>query len=196
MFGFGYLLAPRIAEMAQARMGDFQYREGRWWWSVVGKGSKLASIPVPPDMLVLLADWRGARGLEALPDSDDDHPLLCRLDGKTEVTDNQLYRLMKEAFCQAANDLAQKGAGEGQVGIAAMTRQLAKASPHWLRHTAITHQAQAGVELRYLARTARHARLDTTARYLHAEAEEWQRQVAAHRLNIPVRADDTGAESL
>jgi hypothetical protein len=49
-------------------------------------------------------------------------------------------------------------------------------------HTAITHQAQSGVELRYLARSARHSRLDTTARYLHAEAEEWQRQLSGHGL--------------
>jgi len=50
------------------------------------------------------------------------------------------------------------------------------------RHTALTHQAQAGVELRYLAKTARHSRRDTTARYLHAEADEWRQQIAAHRL--------------
>ncbi|MCG7598456.1 site-specific integrase [Halomonas sp. McH1-25] len=196
MFGFGYLLAPRIAEMAQARMSDFQYREGRWWWNVIGKGSKRASIPVPPDMLVLLTDWRIALGMDALPDRDDERPVLCRLDGRTGVTDNQLYRLIKEAFRDAASDLARQDTGTGQGGVSAMSRQLAKASPHWLRHTAITHQAQAGVELRYLAKTARHTRLDTTARYLHAEAEEWQRQIATHRLDIAARADDTGSESL
>ena len=57
IFGFAYLLAPRISEMAAARMGDFQRREGRWWWRVIGKGSKLATIPVPPDMMALLGDW-------------------------------------------------------------------------------------------------------------------------------------------
>ncbi|TDX29046.1 site-specific recombinase XerD [Modicisalibacter xianhensis] len=185
VFGFGYLLAPRIAEMSQARMNDFTYREGRWWWHVVGKGSKQARIPVPPDMLTLLEEWRQARQLSALPDLDDEHPLLCRLNGRTGVTDNQLYRLIKEAFREASSALAHQETGQGGPGTSAMARQLAKASPHWLRHTAITHQAQAGVELRYLAMTARHERLDTTARYLHAEAEEWQRQVAAHRLEIP-----------
>ncbi|MGL6250802.1 MAG: tyrosine-type recombinase/integrase, partial [Billgrantia desiderata] len=52
----------------------------------------------------------------------------------------------------------------------------------------LTHQAQAGVELRYLASTARHARLDTTAQYLHGEDEEWHRQQAAHGL--PGRAPE------
>ncbi|WP_317986279.1 hypothetical protein [Chromohalobacter israelensis] len=46
------------------------------------------------------------------------------------------------------------------------------------------------MELRYLARTARHARLDTTARYLHAEAEEWHRQLAHHRLVEADTSDD------
>ena len=64
-----------------------------------------------------------------------------------------------------------------------------------LRHTALTHQAQAGVELRYLASTARHARLDTTARYLHTEDEEWHRQQSAHGL-APATDRDGGREPL
>src|SRR5690606_12426082 len=32
VFGFAYLMAPRISEMSQARMSDLFVREGRWWW--------------------------------------------------------------------------------------------------------------------------------------------------------------------
>lgn len=194
VFGFAYLLAPRISEMAQARMSDFRRAEGQWWWHVIGKGGKQARIPVPADMQTLLVDWRQSLGLPAWPDVDEDEPLLRALDGKRGLGDNQLYRLIKSAFGEAAQVLA--GNVESTTSNA-MVRQLERASPHWLRHTAITHQAQAGVELRYLARTARHSRLDTTARYLHAEADEWHRQLAAHRLDtLPAGADDAGDESL
>jgi len=178
VFGFAYLLAPRIGEMSLARMGDFHRREGRWWWRVTGKGDKTATIPVPPDMVALLGDWRQSLGLGREPLPDDATPLLRALDGRRGLGDNRLYRLIREAFGEAADVL------EGELGEGGRpwAMRLRAATPHWLRHTALTHQAQAGVELRYLAATARHSRLDTTARYLHAEDEAWHRQQSAHRL--------------
>ncbi|WP_111411866.1 tyrosine-type recombinase/integrase [Billgrantia lactosivorans] len=176
IFGFAYLLAPRVGEMAAAEMGDFFEREGRWWWRVVGKGGKVARIPVPGDMLPLLRDWRSALRLAPEPRPGEEGPLLRGLDGQRGLGDNQLYRLIRTAFRQAADALV------AEAGEAAQASRLRAATPHWLRHTALTHQAQAGVELRYLASTARHARLDTTARYLHTEDEEWHRQQSAHGL--------------
>ncbi|MFC2993255.1 tyrosine-type recombinase/integrase [Halomonas tibetensis] len=177
-FGFAYLLAPRIGEMTEARMGDFHRREGRWWWRVTGKGDKLAVIPVPPDMVALLTEWRLALGLATEPLPDDATPLLRALDGRRGLGDNRLYRLIRDTFREAADALE---AEQGEGGYLWATR-LRAATPHWLRHTALTHQAQAGVELRYLAATARHSRLDTTSRYLHAEDEAWHRQQSIHRL--------------
>lgn len=179
VFGFAYLLAPRISEMSAAHMGDFHRREGRWWWRVTGKGDKLAVIPVPPDMMALLGDWRESLGLAREPLPDDATPVLRALDGRRGIGDNRLYRLIREAFTEAAIAME---AEQGETGKSGAVR-LRQATPHWLRHTALTHQAQAGVELRYLAGTARHARLDTTARYLHAEDEAWHRQQARHGLN-------------
>ncbi|MGM0704051.1 MAG: tyrosine-type recombinase/integrase [Pseudomonadota bacterium] len=178
VFGFAYLLAPRIGEMSAARMQDFHRREGRWWWSVVGKGDKAAAIPVPPDMLLLLEAWRGTLGLSPLPAADEEAPLLRTLDGDRALGTNRLYRLIRETFREAAAALEAEQGGEVTEAVA----RLRQATPHWLRHTALTHQAQAGVELRFLAATARHARLDTTARYLHAEDEEWHRQQTVHGL--------------
>lgn len=177
-FGFAYLLAPRIGEMTAARMGDFHLREGRWWWRVTGKGDKLAVIPVPPDMVVLLTEWRLALGLAAEPLPDDATPLMRALDGRRGLGDNRLYRLIRDSFREAAETLEDELGERG--GPWAM--RLRAATPHWLRHTALTHQAQAGVELRYLAATARHSRLETTSRYLHAEDEAWHSQQSIHRL--------------
>ncbi|MDX1467534.1 MAG: site-specific integrase [Halomonas sp.] len=192
IFGFAYLLAPRIGEMSAARMNDFVRREGRWWWRVVGKGDKAAQVPVPPDMLALLVAWREALGLPPHPASDDDGPLLRALDGTRGLGDNRLYRLIRDAFGEAAGALEAEQGDEARDAVA----RLRQATPHWLRHTALTHQAQAGVELRYLAGTARHSRLDTTARYLHAEDEEWHRQQARHGLGAAAEDRDGAPESL
>ncbi|MCW4151876.1 site-specific integrase [Halomonas sp. 18H] len=197
LFGFAYLLAPRIGEMAAARMNDFKRREGRWWWQVTGKGGKLASIPVPPDMMKLLGEWRACLGLPSQPARGEVTPVLRGLDGRRGLGENQVYRLMRATFARAADALAQEAKHPDLLDAC----QLRRATPHWLRHTALTHQAQAGVELRYLAETARHSRLDTTARYLHSEGEEWHRQQAGHRLvTTPGEgaqgADDGGAQPL
>ena len=187
IFSFAYLLAPRISEMASAQMDDFHEVEGRWWWSVIGKGSKQARIPVPDDMLESLKTWRAALGLKALPSYHEPAPIIRALDKRRGISDNQLYRLIKETFAKAADALEEDG------GKPAYVNALRRATPHWLRHTAITHQAQSGVSLRYLAESARHAKLDTTSRYLHTEADEWHQEQQRHRLKTPPK---TGAETL
>ncbi|MCM2971335.1 tyrosine-type recombinase/integrase [Larsenimonas suaedae] len=181
MFGFAYLLAPRISEMSQARMNDFFLHEGQWWWQVVGKGDKWARLPVPADMMALLGQWRAALELPPEPGPMEDAPVLRALDGKRGLSDNQLYRLFKQAYSALADELDASTPDEQR-----LVQRLRAATPHWLRHTSLTHQAQAGIELRYLALNARHARLETTARYLHAESDEWQQQQSRHGLTTDV----------
>nr|WP_290826230.1 site-specific integrase [Halomonas sp.] len=185
IFGFAYLLAPRISEMADARMGDFQRSEGRWWWSVIGKGSKVARIPLPEDMLDCLRQWRKVLDLTELPSQlEAETPVLRALDRKRGLGHNQLYRLIRGTFQQAAEVL------EVSNGPPEHVTALRQATPHWLRHTSITHQAQSGISLRHLAESARHARLDTTSRYLHTEDSEWHREQQRHRLSN-LRSDDS-----
>lgn len=178
IFGFAYLLAPRISEMADARMGDFQRSEGRWWWNVVGKGSKMARIPLPDDMLDCLRQWRQALGLTDQPSElEANAPALRAIDGQRGLGHNQLYRLIRATFKEAAEALEENG------DTSHYASALRQATPHWLRHTSITHQAQSGISLRHLAESARHARLDTTSRYLHTEDIEWHSEQQRHRLN-------------
>jgi len=181
IFAFAYLLAPRISEMAAATMGDIYLREGRWWWQVVGKGAKLAQVPVPDDFMHHLARWRTTLGLSAEPLFQEETPLLRSLNGQRGIGENQLYRLIRKTFQDAALDLERENGPPVQVAA------LRSATPHWLRHTAITHQAQAGISLRYLAESARHARRETTSRYLHNEDEQWHDEQQRHRLSSTSR---------
>jgi len=165
VFGAGYLLAPRVEELALHAMGSLKRLRGRWWWAVRGKGEKDARIPVPAALLSLLAEYRGAYGLPELPEAGEGTPLVLDLSGTRGVTANMIYRLITSTCRAAAAALEATDPGRAAV--------LRRVSPHWLRHTSLSHQADAGVDLRYLNLNARHAKFETTRRYVHANDAAW-----------------------
>lgn len=182
LFGFLYLMGPRLSEIAHHTCGSFiMEAPGEWWWHVTGKGGVAARMPVMQDMLDVLSRYRVARGLSPFPEPNDPSPLVSALEHDRPITPNMIYRLVKKLLQVAANNLEASGYTQDayQVGLA---------STHWLRHTAITHCADSGVELRYLQRTARHAHLQTTEIYLHTNDQEWRAAMQYHRLP-PGRAD-------
>jgi site-specific recombinase XerD len=174
LFSFLYLLGPRVSEVANHTMGSFIESRGKWWWKVIGKGEKEEKIPVNQEMVAALERWRTFLGLAPLPTPDETTPLILNIGGNGGITANMIYRIVK--------DVVGKGADALQETEPHKADKLRKASTHWLRHTAITHQADAGIELRHLNRSARHAKLDTTGIYLHAEDDAWHEAMERHTL--------------
>ncbi|MCB1770864.1 MAG: tyrosine-type recombinase/integrase [Candidatus Competibacteraceae bacterium] len=170
-----YLLGPRVSEVAEHTMSSFQRIRGRWWWQVTGKGRKEARVPVNEDLLAALSEYRCFYGLPPLPVPDETTPLVMNLKGAAGIGDNMIYRIVKSLVIRAAARLEADDPHQAE--------KLRRASTHWFRHTSITHQADAGIDLRHLQRNARHARLDTTGLYLHAEEHEWHEAMERHRLN-------------
>ena len=169
-----YLLGPRVYEIASHTMGSFINVRGRWWWEVTGKGNRRGRVPVNIDMVTALKRYRLFLKLPALPKPGETTPLIMSLKGTTSISDNMIYRIVKELVDKAADKLA----SIDPHGAAT----LKKASTHWFRHTSISHQADAGIELHFLRRNARHAKLETTGLYLHAEEEAWHKAMERHRL--------------
>lgn len=169
-----YLLGPRVSEVADHAMNSFVQVRGRWWWRVVGKGRKEAQVPVNQDMLHALRDYRRFYGLPPLPAPDEATPLVLNLKGTAGIGDNMIYRIVK--------DLVAKAAARLEADDPHQANKLRRASTHWFRHTSITHQADAGIGIQFLQRNARHARIDTTGLYLHAEEKEWHDTMEQHRL--------------
>ena len=165
LFHFLYLLAPRVSEVASHPMNSIRESRGRWWWFALGKGSKLAKVPVSDEMLDALMRYRAFLGLTGLPDPDDRSPMLRSLKGTSGISANMVYRIVKETVTAAADTIEQKA----PVSAA----KLRKASTHWFRHTAVTHADDAGVNLKYLQASARHEKVETTAIYQHAEDYRW-----------------------
>jgi integrase len=169
-----YLLGPRVSEVADHAMNSFVQVRGRWWWQVTGKGRKEARVPVNQDMLEALREYRRFYGLPPLPTPDDTTPLVMNLTGTAGIGDNMIYRIVKM--------LVAKGAARLQADDPHQAEKLRRASTHWFRHTSITHQADAGISLPFLQRNARHARIDTTGLYIHAEEKDWHENMERHRL--------------
>lgn len=180
LFHLLYLLSPRVSEVAGAMMCDVKYLRGKWWWQIEGKGQKIQQIPVNDDMINALMRYRQFYGLSALPTHDESHALFMNLNGTKSVNANRIYWLVKQTFKACATSLESE-----RPDYAAKLKQ---ASTHWIRHTSITHQTDAGIELRYIKRSARHESVETTMLYQHAEETHWHDAMKA--LQMPAVVDD------
>lgn len=167
LFHLLYLMAPRVSEVSSHSMNSFRLYRGQWWWFVLGKGDKQGKIPASDEMLAALMQYREHLGLTPLPDENDTTPLLRSISGSKGISANMVYRQVKSVVTEAANVIRADNPLQAAV--------LEKASTHWFRHTSVTHGDDAGIELKYLTRSARHEKIETTAIYQHAEDEKWHK---------------------
>ncbi|MCO7227546.1 site-specific integrase [Pleionea sp. CnH1-48] len=174
LFHLLYLLGPRVSEVANLQMSDFRETRGKWWCYILGKGNKREKVPVNNSMLLALIDYRRFLDLSDLPTADEHTPVLRSLKGNRGVSSNMIYRIVKKLFNQTADSL--------EIQKREQAFKLRKASTHWMRHTAMTHLADIGVDLHHLRQTARHNDINTTSRYLHADEERWHKSVGKHKI--------------
>lgn len=174
LFHLLYLLGPRVSEVAQASMQSVKQIRGRWWWQVTGKGQKTQLIPINESMLNALIRYRQFYGLSQLPAPEEKLPLFMNLNGTQGISNNMIYRLVKNTFLDCAATFEKNRPDYSE--------KLKQASTHWMRHTSITHQADAGIELRYIKRHARHESVETTMLYQHAEEDQWHEAMSRHRI--------------
>jgi len=163
LFRLLYGAALRASEVAQAKSGDIELRRGKWWLRVTGKGDVEGDVPISDELMADLARYRRFYGLSAVPIAQEQAPLIMSIAGRADrfLTSTAIYLIVKEVFRRAADQL------EASDSSKAVT--LRRASTHWLRHTAATHQADAGNDIRFIQKNLRHASIETTAIYLHAE---------------------------
>ena len=163
LFRFIYGASLRASEAAQAKSSDLSQRRGNWWLHVVGKGGTEGDVPMSDELMADLARYRQFHGLSALPSPLETTPLIMSVAGRTDqfLTSTAIYLVVKEIFRRAAIALDDTDP--------ASAATLRRASTHWLRHTSATHQADAGNDIRFIQKNLRHASIETTSIYLHAE---------------------------
>jgi hypothetical protein len=82
------------------------------------------------------------------------------------------HHLTATAVCLITKEIFRRASIYRELADPAGAATLARASTHWIRHTAASHQANAGVDLRFVQENLRHASLQTTSIYLHAQDDQ------------------------
>lgn len=132
-----YLLGLRISEASDTprhrpTMGDFAPdKEGRWWFTTVGKGNKVRDVAVPDELLEALKRYRRSLGLMPLPQRGENTPLMAKRRGQGNLGTRQIRNLVQTCFDHAISRLHQAGQSDA-------AQDLATATVHWLRHTSIS----------------------------------------------------------
>ena len=129
------LLGLRVSEALNIDIEHLALERGHRTVTVLGKGSKLAVIPLPPKV---------GRAVDLAAGERSSGPLLLGASGD---------RLNPQAAARIVRRLAKR---------AGVTKHI---SPHSLRHSFITAALDAGVPLRDVQIAARHADPRTTTRY-------------------------------
>jgi site-specific recombinase XerD len=180
-----YLQGMRISEVAGGQMGNFFRRLGangrdQWWLETLGKGDKERIVPASPELIQELKRYRESMGLAALPTRAEETPLILPFRGKARcLSRSAVHDAIKSVFAGAAMWLRSQGPEYSD-----RADELERASAHWLRHTAGSHQADRGVDLRTIRDNLGHVSLNTTSLYLHTEDDERYRETAdRHRMN-------------
>ena len=161
-----YHTALRVSEAANAKATDFYQRRGKWWLHVIGKGGAEGEVPVSDALMTDFARYRAFHGLPPVPCASETGPAVMSIAGDTarHLTPAAIYLIVREVFRRAADAL--------DTTNPAGTATLRRASTHWLRHSAASHQADAGTDLRFIQKNLRHASIETTGIYLHAEDDQ------------------------
>ena len=157
----------RREEAANLTMASFEASPQGWSIRLLGKGQKKAKIIATNRLVDELKAYRVSLGLPALPSAGETRPAILAVTGKDKgVSAQAIYLLCKVIFERAADLL------EPEDPVAAS--RLRQASPHWMRHTGVTHAMEGGVDPRYVQAQARHSSLNVTARYDHKHKLAWR----------------------
>jgi integrase/recombinase XerD len=185
LFSLFYLGGLRISEVSQGCMGDFYFRrapDGKelWWLRVIGKGNKERQIPISVEFLDELLLYRSYVQVSGLPSVGEQVPLFgSARNFRVRVGRSSIHGTETDLFAHVAAKLRM----QGDMHALRRASQLESASAHWLRHTAGSHMANSGVDLRVIRDNLGHASISTTSIYLHTDDDQRHADTStAHRV--------------
>ena len=164
----------RREEATAIKMSSFSNTTGKWRLYVVGKGRKADSIIATDELMDSLRAYREFHELPPYPLPGEDRPAVLPLRkksvGTAHVSPQTIYRTVLDVFEAVATTIQDESPE-----TAALLRQ---AGPHWMRHSGITHAADADLDVKYASKQARHADIRTTMKnYYHPDDEPMREQL-------------------
>lgn len=176
----------RIAEAANHRMGNFIQRENHWFLRVTGKGKKLREIPIPDELLDVLAEFRTSIGLKSPePKFREKTPLIPMRNLKDPISPRRIDQILRWAFDMTANHIENKAPRQAS--------KLRSASAHWLRHSYVTYLLDSGAPLKVAQENAGHADISTTMHYRHVN--QIDRHEATQNLSLAPKSKASTAKA-
>jgi integrase len=170
-------LGLRVGELVHHQWSDFLLMNGRWWLTILGKGKKLARVPINDRCLVVINDYRASLALPALTkESLTPDPIICKLNKNNSplihesVSERSIHLIMKDVALFAAT----------RTQVSTVQEKFKRFSPHWLRHFSASMQAQADIPFEFIKAHHRHSKDETTRLYIHHEDEtrhDWSQQL-------------------
>ncbi len=192
LFSLLYIGGLRVSEVCGSTMLGFFARRSpdgreRWWLEVTGKGGKTRLVPATDELMAELIRYRRISGLKDLPAAGDDSPLLRSLIGETKaLARSAVHEIVKDIVRQTAVRLRARGP-EHEAAAAHIER----ASTHWLRHTAGSHQSDT-VDLKAVRDNLGHSNIATTSVYVHSEDDvRHDATNTGHRVNWSIEPGST-----
>lgn len=151
----------------------------RWWLEITGKGGKTRLVPATDELMAELIRYRRSCDLSDLPTAGDDSPLLRSLIGEPKaLARSAVHEIVKDVVRKTANRLRARGPEHEDAAA-----HIERASSHWLRHTAGSHQSDT-VDLKAVRDNLGHTNLATTSVYVHSEDDARHDATnAGHRVN-------------
>lgn len=158
-----YFLGVRISELQAHRWNSFRQVEGNWWFVVLGKGNKLAKIPVNDPLLDSIQTFRKHLKMDPNPSHSDERPIIPAWKHSNGLSSRHMGNLIKELGVRASSKFDKNSLSHSK---------LKAFSPHWIRHLSASHQDRAGVSFKHIKENHRHAADETTRLYVHAMDDE------------------------
>jgi integrase len=168
-----FCLGLRVNELVQHRWNSFRKQEERWWFYLVGKGSKPARIPVNDELLRAVIRYRLFLHIPPLPMNEDKSALIPSLHNGEAITARQINVIIKKLASATAKKFSH---------LEEKQKKLKKFSAHWFRHLSATWQNRMGVQ--YVQQNMRHQNKVTTERYIHLLDEERHNDMQKLRLTL------------
>jgi site-specific recombinase XerD len=164
----------RCNEIASSYFGLISKDSSGYLINIVGKGNKHRGIPLSPDLIKVMEEYRFNIGLTPTPAPGENTPLVSSLRDGSRIGVRAINKIVKDMLLNSSefsDDLYVKN-------------KFIQGSPHWFRGSFASEVNKHGVNQKTLQDLMGHSSLNTTSRYLLIDSSDKIKAVS--EIHIPI----------